>query len=60
MKKVIPVVVIKELSETQNILARLVEGGLNIAEITFRTSCAKDAIALGKNYFPKWRSVREQ
>ena len=53
MKKVIPVVVIKELSETQNILARLVEGGLNIAEITFRTSCAKDAIALGRKLFPE-------
>ena len=29
-----------------------VAGGINIAEITFRTACAKDAIALGRNEFP--------
>ena len=43
----------KIFRETQSILAGLAEGGLNIAEITFRTSCAKEAIALGRKLFPK-------
>ena len=45
MDKCIPVVVIKELSETDKILTALKEYGINCAEITFRTACAKEAIA---------------
>lgn len=52
MDKVIPVVVINKLDETERVLASLREGGINTAEITFRTSCAKDAIALGVKTFP--------
>lgn len=51
MEKCIPVVVIKELSETDKILSALKNNGINCAEITFRTTCAAEAIAYAcKNY----------
>ena len=51
MEKKIPVVVIKELSETDKILTALKMDGINTAEITFRTACAAEAIAYAcKNY----------
>ena len=53
MDKVIPVVVIKNVEDTIPTLNALVEGGVNCAEITFRTACAKEAIALGVKEFPE-------
>ena len=51
MNQYIPVVVIKELSETDKILTALKHNDINCAEITFRTDCAKEAIAYAvKNY----------
>lgn len=51
MDKKIPVVVIKELSDTDKILTALKNDGINCAEITFRTACAEDAIKYAvKNY----------
>ena len=51
MEKFIPVVVIKELSETDKILTALKNNGINTAEITFRTACAAEAIEYAcKNY----------
>ncbi len=51
MEKFVPVVVIKELSETDRILTALKNNGINTAEITFRTACAAEAIAYAcKNY----------
>ena len=51
MEKFVPVVVIKELSETDKILTALKNNGINTAEITFRTACAAEAIAYAcKNY----------
>lgn len=51
LEKFIPVVVIKELSETDKILSALKSNGINCAEITFRTACAKEAIEYAcKNY----------
>ena len=51
MEKCIPVVVIKELGETDKILKALKNNGINCAEITFRTACAAQAIAYAvKNY----------
>lgn len=52
MDKVIPVVVIKNVEDTEKTLAALREGGINTAEITFRTACAKEAIELGVKLFP--------
>ena len=51
MKQVIPVVVINDEKETIEILSKLREGGINCAEITFRTACAQDAIAIGTKAF---------
>ncbi len=44
MEKFIPVVVIKELGETDKILNALKGVDIHTAEITFRTACAADAI----------------
>lgn len=52
MEKFVPVVVIKELGETEKILTALKNNGINCAEITFRTACAKEAIALACEKFP--------
>ena len=53
MEKCIPVVVIKELSETDKILTALKNNGINTAEITFRTACAADAIAYACKHYPE-------
>ena len=51
MDKLIPVVIIKELGETDKILTALKNYGINCAEITFRTACAAEAIEYAcKNY----------
>lgn len=52
MEKFIPVVVIKELGETDRILTALKENGINCAEITFRTACAADAIRYACEHYP--------
>ena len=52
MEKCIPVVVIKELSETDKILTALKNNGINCAEITFRTACAAEAIAYACKQYP--------
>ena len=52
MEKFIPVVVIKELSETDKILTALKKSGINCAEITFRTACAAEAIAYASKNYP--------
>lgn len=51
MKQVIPVVVIDDANDTVVTLSKLREGGINCAEITFRTACAKEAIAIGVKEF---------
>ena len=53
MKKYIPVVVIKELSETDKILSALKADGINCAEITFRTACAEEAIEYAVKNYPE-------
>ena len=53
MDKRIPVVVIKELSETDKILTALKNYGINCAEITFRTACAAEAIAYASEKYPE-------
>lgn len=52
MDKVIPVVVIKDINDTEKTLSALRAGGINCAEITFRTACAEEAIKLGVKLFP--------
>ena len=52
MERFIPVVVIKELAETDKILTALRNVGINCAEITFRTACAAEAIAYAVANYP--------
>lgn len=52
MEKFIPVVVIKELGETDKIMNALKNNGIHTAEITFRTACAAEAIALAVKNHP--------
>ena len=52
MEKFIPVVVIKELGETDKILTALKNNNINCAEITFRTACAAEAIAYAAKNYP--------
>ena len=52
MEKFIPVVVIKELEQTDVILRALKNNGINCAEITFRTACAAEAIAYAVKHYP--------
>ncbi len=53
MDKLIPVVVIKDVNETGKTLSALRAGGINCAEITFRTACAEEAIKRGTKLFPE-------
>ncbi len=55
MEKYIPVVVIKELSETDRMMNALKNIGIHCAEITFRTACAAQAIALAVKNHPDMR-----
>ena len=52
MDRIIPVVVIKDVADTEKTLSALRNGGINTAEITFRTACAAEAIELGTSLFP--------
>ena len=52
MDKFIPVVVVKEVKELDKILPALKNYGVNCAEITFRTACAKEAIEYASKKYP--------
>ena len=52
MQRLIPVVVIKEVKETEVILNALQKEEIYCAEITFRTACAEEAIKLAVQEFP--------
>ena len=53
MEKFVPVVVIKELGETEKILTALKNNGINCAEITFRTAAAESIIREASKQFPE-------
>ncbi len=50
--KIVPVAVLNSVEETIPKMQALVNGGLPCAEITFRTPCAAEAIALAVKTFP--------
>ena len=52
MQRFIPVVVIKELAQTDKILTALKNNNIYCAEITFRTDCAAEAIAYAVEHYP--------
>ena len=53
MDRVIPVVVINDEKDTEKIIGALKAGGINCAEITFRTACAERAIKRAAAAFPE-------
>jgi len=53
MEKIMPVIVINDINQTIPTLKALQSGGINTAEITFRTASAEDAIRLAVKAFPK-------
>ncbi len=53
MEKRIPVVVIRDVNETDRVMKALCEYGIHTAEITFRTACAADAIRYAVQHFPE-------
>ncbi len=52
MKKCIPVVVIRDMSEADVILSSLRDSGIFCAEITFRSDCAAEAISYARRHYP--------
>ncbi len=50
--KIVPVVVLSNVDETIPKLTALKKGGIEVAEITFRTECAPDCLALAVKTFP--------
>lgn len=50
--RLVPVVAIQKVEDAIPTMQALVNGGLPVAEITFRTACAKDAIKLAIEKFP--------
>ncbi|MBE5743719.1 MAG: bifunctional 4-hydroxy-2-oxoglutarate aldolase/2-dehydro-3-deoxy-phosphogluconate aldolase [Clostridiales bacterium] len=50
--KVIPVVVINKVEDTIPTMQALCDGNLPVAEITFRTACAEEAIKTATSNFP--------
>jgi len=50
---VIPVIVIEDANDAEPLAEALINGGLNIIEVTFRTAAAADAIERIANAFPE-------
>ncbi len=50
---IVPVVVINNIEEAKPLAKALCEGGLPVAEVTFRTACAKEAISVMAKEFPE-------
>ena len=50
--KLVPVVTIQKIEDTEEMLGALVAGGLPVAEICFRTDCAEEAIKLAVKKYP--------
>ena len=51
--KIVPVVVLANIEDTEPTMQALRDGGLPVAEITFRTECAAAAIRLACEKFPE-------
>ena len=51
--KIIPVIIIDEVENSIPLANALIDGGLPVAEVTFRTKVAKESIEKIANEFPK-------
>ena len=52
LKKLLPVVVFKSVEEAEPTFDAMVKGGMDMAEVCFRTPCARDAIELLAKKYP--------
>ncbi len=50
---IVPVVVINKIEDARPLAKALCDGGLPVAEVTFRTACAKEAISIMTKEFPE-------
>ncbi len=51
--RLVPVVTIQKIEDAEEMLGALVEGGLPVVEICFRTDCAEEAIKLAVKEYPE-------
>lgn len=51
-RRIVPVIALERADQTVPLLRALAAGGLEVAEITFRTAAARDAIAIAAREFP--------
>lgn len=51
--KIVPVVVFHRVEEVEPTMSALIAGGIPVAEITYRTACAGQCIALATERFPE-------
>jgi 2-dehydro-3-deoxyphosphogluconate aldolase/(4S)-4-hydroxy-2-oxoglutarate aldolase len=52
--RIVPVIVLERASDAVPLCQALAAGGLSVAEITFRTAAAKEAIAIVARQFPQF------
>ena len=52
-QKIVPVVTVETEEDMERIFGGLMDGGLPVAEVCFRTECAADAIRYARDMFPK-------
>ena len=50
---IVPVIAINDVKDALPLARALMEGGINCAEVTFRTACAKEAIQIMADAFPQ-------
>lgn len=50
---IVPVVVINKIEDAKPLAKALCDGGLPVAEVTFRTACAKEAISIMAKEYPQ-------
>lgn len=53
-RRIVPVITLEHAAHTIPLLKALAAGGLEVAEITFRTSAAREAIAIASRDFPRF------
>lgn len=53
-RRIVPVIALERADQTVPLLTALAAGGLEVAEITFRTAAAREAIAIAAKEFPRF------
>ena len=53
-RRIVPVIALERADQTVPLLTALAKGGLEVAEITFRTAAAREALAIAAEKFPNF------